>query len=83
MGEGIGEIRLPNDAGIAGECFFTRKTINIQHAYADLRFNPNLIKKLDTLLNLSMCTDTRNKQSEVIGCTQVLNRWGGKVYKRG
>ena len=53
MGEGIGEIRLPNDAGIAGSVFTSGKTINIQHAYADLRFNRNLIKKLDTLLDLS------------------------------
>ena len=36
MGEGIGEIRMPNDVGIAGTVFQSQKTINIPHAYADL-----------------------------------------------
>ena len=42
MGDGIGEIRLPNSAGIAGAVFTSRETVNIPHAYADLRFNPCL-----------------------------------------
>ena len=49
MGEGIGEIRLPNTAGIAGSVFTSGKTMNIPYAYADLRFNPHLINKQDTL----------------------------------
>ena len=44
MGEGIGEIRLPNTAGIAGSVFTSGETMNIPYAYADLRFNPDLLQ---------------------------------------
>ena len=81
MGEGIGEIRLPNDAGIAGSVFTSGKTINIQHAYADLRFNPEFDKKTGYFTRSILCVPIRNKQSEVIGCTQVLNKRGGRFTK--
>ena len=81
MGEGIGEIRLPNDAGIAGSVFTSGKTINIQHAYADLRFNPEFDKKTGYFTRSILCVPIRNKHSEVIGCTQVLNKRGGKFTK--
>jgi len=38
MGDGVGEIRLPNNVGIAGTVYQSKTTINIPHAYADLRF---------------------------------------------
>lgn len=78
MGEGIGEIRLPNDAGIAGSVFTSGKTINIPHAYADLRFNPEFDKKTGYFTRSILCVPIRNKNSEVIGCTQVLNKRGDK-----
>ena len=51
MGDGIGEIRLPNNAGIAGTVQ-SKNTVNIPHAYADLRFNPSFISKLAISLGL-------------------------------
>jgi len=47
LGEGLGttEIRFPNSVGIAGAVFRTGETINIPHAYADLRFNPSFDKQ--------------------------------------
>ena len=50
MGESIGEIRLPNHVGIAGTVFTSGKTVNIPHAYADLRFSPAFDKQ-DRLLH--------------------------------
>ena len=44
------QIRLPNHMGIAGTVFTSGKTINIPHAYADLRFNPAFDKQ-DRLLH--------------------------------
>lgn len=77
MGDGIGEIRLPNTAGIAGAVFASGKTINIPYAYADLRFNPAFDKQTGYFTRSILCVPVVNKDSKCIGVTQVLNRRGG------
>ena len=71
------EIRLPNTAGIAGTVFASGKTINIPHAYADLRFNPSFDKQTGFFTRSILCVPVVNKQGKVIGVTQVLNKAGG------
>ena len=71
------EIRLPNDAGIAGAVFTNGATINIPHAYADLRFNPAFDKQTGFFTRSILCVPVVNKQGKVIGVTQVLNKSGG------
>ena len=71
------EIRLPNTAGIAGTVFSTGKTINIPHAYADLRFNPSFDRQTGFFTRSILCVPVVNKQGKVIGVTQVLNKQGG------
>ena len=78
MGEGIGEIRLPNTAGIAGSVFTSGKSMNIPYAYADLRFNPSFDKQTGYFTRSILCVPVVNKDGKVIGCTQVLNKTGGK-----
>ncbi len=78
MGEGIGEIRLPNTAGIAGSVFSSGKSMNIPYAYADLRFNPSFDKQTGYFTRSILCVPVINKEGKVIGCTQVLNKSGGK-----
>src|SRR4029077_348385 len=51
----VNEIRLPNDKGIAGAVFTTGKTINIPHAYADLRFNPRIDKQTGYFTRSLLC----------------------------
>ncbi|MBO20872.1 MAG: adenylate/guanylate cyclase domain-containing protein [Rhodospirillaceae bacterium] len=77
MGDGLGEIRLPNTAGIAGAVFQSRKTINIPHAYADLRFNPSFDRQTGYFTNSILCVPVTNKDGDCIDCTQVLNKMGG------
>ena len=77
MGEGVGEIRLPNNLGIAGTVFQSKQTINIPHAYADLRFNPSFDKKTGYFTRSILCVPIINKEGGCIGCTQVLNKKGG------
>lgn len=77
MGDGIGEIRLPNSAGIAGAVFQSQQTINIPHAYADLRFNPGFDKQTGYFTRSILCVPIINKEGECIGCTQALNKKGG------
>ena len=77
MGDGIGEIRLPNAAGIAGAVFTSRETINIPYAYADLRFNPGFDKQTGYFTRSILCVPIINKDGKCIGCTQSLNKKGG------
>ena len=77
MGDGMGEIRLPNSAGIAGAVFSSRQTISIPYAYADLRFNPAFDKQTGYFTRSILCVPVINKDGKCIGVTQVLNRRGG------
>jgi len=77
VGLGATEIRLPNHLGIAGTVFTTGETVNIPHAYADLRFNPGFDKKTGYFTRSILCVPVINKAGKVIGVTQVLNKRGG------
>ena len=77
MGEGVNEIRLPNHLGIAGAVFTSGQTINIPHAYADLRFNPAFDKQTGYFTRSILCVPVTNKSGKVIGVTQILNKRGG------
>ncbi|HVZ65200.1 MAG TPA: GAF domain-containing protein [Lacunisphaera sp.] len=79
VGEGLNavQIKLPNTAGIAGAVFQSGKTINIPHAYADLRFNPAFDKKTGYFTRSILCVPVVNKHGKVIGVTQALNKRGG------
>jgi adenylate cyclase len=83
LGEGLGttEIRFPNNVGIAGTVFQTGGTINIPHAYADLRFNPSLDRQTGFFTRSILCTPVTNKSGKIIGVTQVLNKRGGPFTK--
>jgi adenylate cyclase len=77
MGASVNEIRFPKQAGIAGAVFTTGKTVNIPHAYADLRFNPAFDRQTGFFTRSILCTPVINKQGKIIGVTQVLNKSGG------
>jgi adenylate cyclase len=77
MGDSLGEIRLPNTAGIAGAVFTSGKTVNIPYAYADLRFNPSFDKQTGYFTRSILCVPIVNKDGKTIGVTQVLNKNGG------
>jgi adenylate cyclase len=77
MGPKIDEIRFPDHAGIAGTVFTTGKTVNIPHAYADLRFNTGFDKQTGFFTRSILCTPLINKHGAIIGVTQALNKSGG------
>src|SRR3984957_8905516 len=77
MGPKIGEIRFPDHAGIAGTVFPSGKTVNIPHAYADLRFNTSFDKQTGFFTRSILCTPLINKHGVIIGVTQALNKSGG------
>ncbi len=73
----INEIRFPSHLGIAGEVFTSGKSMNIPHAYADLRFNPSFDKQTGFFTRSILCVPIVNNDNETIGVTQVLNKKGG------
>jgi adenylate cyclase len=79
IGEGLGasQIRFPNHIGIAGTVFKSGESVNIPHAYADLRFNPAVDKRTGFFTRSILCVPVVNKEGEIIGVTQVLNKKGG------
>ena len=79
VGEGLNaaQIRFPNHLGIAGTVFASGQTVNIPHAYADLRFNPSFDKKTGYFTRSILCVPVINKEGKKIGVTQVLNKRGG------
>ena len=83
VGEGLGasQLRLPNHTGIAGTVFTTGVSVNIPHAYADLRFNPAFDKQTGYFTRSILCVPVVNKAGRAIGVTQVLNKRGGPFTK--
>ena len=79
VGEGLGEsqIRMPNTAGIAGTVFTSRESMNIPHAYADLRFNPSFDRQTGFFTRSILCVPIISKEGKVLGVTQVINKRGG------
>ena len=79
IGQGLDatEIRFPNHMGIAGTVFTSGETVNIPHAYADLRFNPSFDKQTGYFTRSILCVPVINKSGKIIGVTQVLNKRGG------
>ena len=73
----VNEIRFPSGAGIAGTVFTSGQSLNIPHAYADLRFNPSFDRQTGFFTRCILCVPIINKQGEVIGVTQVLNKKTG------
>jgi len=70
-------LRFPNHMGIAGHVFTSGETVNIPHAYADLRFNPAVDKTTGFFTRSMLCAPVTNKDGKIIGVSQVLNKQGG------
>ena len=78
VGEGLlQELRFPNHIGIAGHVFCSGETLNIPHAYADLRFNPEVDKSTGFFTRSMLCAPVTNKEGKIIGVSQALNKRGG------
>ena len=77
-GDSVGEIRFPATEGIAGTVFSSGESINIAHAYADLRFNPELDRRTGFFTRSILCVPVISNDGHIIGVTQVLNRRGGR-----
>ncbi|MCF8150944.1 MAG: GAF domain-containing protein [Burkholderiaceae bacterium] len=78
QGDTIGEIRFPSNLGVAGSIFTSGQAEIIADAYADPRFNQEVDRRTGYRTRNILCVPIRNKNREVIGVTQVLNKCVGE-----
>lgn len=71
------EIRFPNHLGIAGTVFTSGEAILIDDAYADARFNQETDKKTGYYTRNILTAPIRNRNQEIIGVIQLLNKKKG------
>jgi adenylate cyclase len=76
-GEGVAEIRIPADAGIAGAVFRSGIAEIVPDAYQDPRFNQEIDRRTGYRTRNMLCVPLRNRDGLVIGVTQVLNKLAG------
>lgn len=70
-------IKLPIGKGIAGYVAATGDTLNIEDAYVDPRFNPNVDKKTGYRTKTILCMALKNKDEKIVGVLQLLNKRKG------
>ncbi len=75
------EIRFPAGKGLAGYTVRTGESINIQDAYNDSRFNPDVDKETGYKTKTILCMPIKNNNQEIIGAFQVLNKLNGVFTK--
>ena len=77
LGDGVKEIRIPGNAGIAGLVNTTNKMLNIPDAYADARFSRAMDAKTGFRTRNILCTPINNSAGEVLGVVQMINKENG------
>lgn len=77
------EIRLPVGKGIAGAVAQTGDSIRIVDAYVDDRFDQSWDKKSGYRTRQILCAPIRNREDEIVGVFQLLNKGDGVEFTPG
>jgi sigma-B regulation protein RsbU (phosphoserine phosphatase) len=72
------EIRISAARGIAGWVARHGETLNLKDAYNDERFEPDVDRRLGYRTRSLLCMPMRNKDGQVIGVLQLLNKRSGQ-----
>lgn len=75
------EIRLLNSSGIAGSVFTTGKSLIIQDAYSDPRFNRSVDEQTGFVTRSILCVPIRTVKGNIIGVAQSLNKRKGNFTR--
>ena len=75
------EINIPADRGIAGYVATHRRSLNIDNAYEDERFDPTTDKLTGYVTRNVLCMPVFNSGGELIGVTQLINKHQGSFTK--
>lgn len=75
------EIRVPIGQGVIGWVAEHDEFLNIQNAYDDFRFNPDVDSKTGYRTRNILCGPVKNLHGEIVGVIQVINKSGGAFTK--
>ena len=75
------EIRIPMGSGIAGAVAQTGRSIRIDDAYSDSRFNPEVDRKSGFKTRSILCLPIENRDGKVFAVAQLLNRRDGQPFQ--
>lgn len=72
-----GKLFLPDHRGIVGETIQTQKTILVDDAYSDARFDQSVDKKSGYITRNLLCVPLFDAQGECIGAFELINKLVG------
>ncbi|HWZ98569.1 MAG TPA: PP2C family protein-serine/threonine phosphatase [Candidatus Dormibacteraeota bacterium] len=67
-------IRLPADRGIAGWVAQNGRSVRLENAYEDPRFEPEVDRRLGFTTKRLLCLPIRNEAGNIVGVLQLLNK---------
>ena len=67
-------IRLPADRGIAGWVAQNGRSVRLESAYEDPRFEPEIDRRLGFTTKRLLCLPIRNEAEDIVGVLQLLNK---------
>ncbi|HJZ64092.1 MAG TPA: GAF domain-containing SpoIIE family protein phosphatase [Candidatus Acidoferrum sp.] len=67
-------IRLPADRGIAGWVAQNGRSVRLENAYEDPRFEPEIDRRLGFTTKRLLCLPIRNEAGSIVGVLQLLNK---------
>ncbi|MGE3317467.1 MAG: sigma 54-interacting transcriptional regulator [Planctomycetaceae bacterium] len=73
-----GTLRLPDNVGIVGEVIHNNRTIRVDDAYTDPRFDRSVDKSSGFKTRNLLCQPLRNPAGQLIGAFEVLNKNEGR-----
>lgn len=82
VADGAAPIIIPCDKGLAGNCYTSRKLINIVDAYQDDRFNRSIDIKSGYRTKSVLCYPILNSKDEVIAVIQLINKLTGLQFTK-
>lgn len=82
VADGVKEIRIAEDKGIAGEVNMSKKHLIINDAYSDSRFNKEIDRKTGYHTRNILTVALINQKQEGIGVFQVINKQDGKDFEQ-
>jgi hypothetical protein len=74
-------IRIPSSIGLAGYCFQTGETLNLEDVYTDERFNREVDSHTGYRTRSVLCMPIYNRVGLKLGLIQLLNKRDGVLRK--
>jgi putative ABC transport system ATP-binding protein len=78
--QGLTELRIASDRGVAGYAARTGETVRVTDAYADPRFDPTMDRETGFTTRSILCVPLKSTRGEVFAVSQLLNRRDGKPF---